>query len=308
MVCPICEEDNALHFKFSKQVGKGPLQTISVYRCSKCNFAFVHPMPDYEDRKAHYDLIGSKLYVRAFRLDGEFSQSFKEACRNRLQWIVNLRSSGRLLEIGCSTGCFLQVARDEGFEVAGVELSAPSAAYAREVLGLAITTGTIFDTTYPTNHFDIVYSWHTLEHVWNPNEVLDEISRTLKPGGVVLLGVPNGTCLSARILGARYPIVHSDHLLYFSPQAMTKMLTKHHLTLKRLWTYGWDKLPLFRGLRLVERKHRRRDYQQLHEESVAFATNWTKAYMLPIRLPLAILNPMVERLRLGDNLVCIATK
>jgi len=306
IVCPICEGDGSVEFKLSKKVGKE--REDSFYYCSECDFMFFYPVQSYKDRNEFYDRIGQEMYVRKYRLDGDFSQGAKEIQYSRLHWVVAFKPSGRLLELGCSTGCFLQVARDEGFEVAGVDLSAPSATYARERLGLEVTTGAIHDAAYPAESFDVVYSWHTLEHIWNPNEVIDEIRRILKPGGIVLLGVPNGACLAIRTLGSRYPHVHHDHLLYFSPRSMARMLTKHGFTLQRLWTSGWDKLSLFRGLGLVWRKHPPRNRQEHIEYSSVFASNWTRARMLPIRLPLAILNPLVEKLGLGDNPVCIATK
>jgi 2-polyprenyl-3-methyl-5-hydroxy-6-metoxy-1,4-benzoquinol methylase len=97
-----------------------------------------------------------------------------------------LPRSGRLLDVGCATGFFLAEAASH-YEVQGVELSAWSAAWAREQLGLKVHTGTLHSAALADTVFDVVTLWDVIEHVPDPVPLLAEVARVLKPGGRMVL-------------------------------------------------------------------------------------------------------------------------
>jgi SAM-dependent methyltransferase len=111
---------------------------------------------------------------------------------------------GRVLDVGCGRGVLLQEFRRQGWDVQGTELSDQAAAYARGVLGLPVETGSLDTIGFPANHFDAITLWHVLEHVADPQSLLSEVNRILKPGGVLLVSVPNFGSCEARLFRDRW--------------------------------------------------------------------------------------------------------
>ncbi len=85
---------------------------------------------------------------------------------------------------------FLVTAQQGGFEVAGTEVSAAGANYARE-RGFEVHLGQITDLDLPAESFEIATIWHVLEHVPDPAAVLRKVHSLLRPGGVLVVAVPN---------------------------------------------------------------------------------------------------------------------
>jgi SAM-dependent methyltransferase len=128
---------------------------------------------------------------------------------------------GRLLDVGCATGLFLNAMRGRGWDVHGVELSPYAADYARRTFGLDVFTGTVQEAAYPNHSFDIVTMWDVLEHVNDPKQTLAEVVRILRPGGMLALSLPDPTCPEARYFGANW--IGWDrprHLHLFTPDIL----------------------------------------------------------------------------------------
>ena len=133
---------------------------------------------------------------------------------------------GRVLDIGCGRGLLLQQFKQLGWEVQGTELDDKSAAFPREVLGLPIQTGELAEMNFPDEHFDAVIMWHVLEHVPTVPTLMAEVSRILKPGGILLVGVPNFGSIEARFCQAGW--FHLDvprHLNHFTKAVLREKLS-----------------------------------------------------------------------------------
>jgi SAM-dependent methyltransferase len=152
-----------------------------------------------------------------------------------LRWLYSYRAwmlsrvaaprPARVLDIGCGRGQLLQALRARGWEVAGTELSDRSAAYARDVLRIDVQTGDVLGLCLPAAGFSAVILWHVLEHVPEPALLVREVARILRPGGVLLVAVPNFASPEARWARARW--FHLDvprHLSHFVPRTLYDML------------------------------------------------------------------------------------
>jgi 2-polyprenyl-3-methyl-5-hydroxy-6-metoxy-1,4-benzoquinol methylase len=177
----------------------------------------IHLYPDeydqYEPRSTHGNLLG--------RLDQGYG--FFKRCRAVLQH----KSDGRLLDIGCATGNFLAaMQRYPGWEVYGVEISPFASAYARDVLGLNVHTGTLETAQLPVEDFDVITLWDVIEHMPDPLESLGRMYRLLKPGGMLIMRTPNLNSWDARLFG-RYWIGYElpRHLYVFSRATLGSMIT-----------------------------------------------------------------------------------
>jgi SAM-dependent methyltransferase len=127
-----------------------------------------------------------------------------------------------LLEVGASYGHWLAAARRRGWDVAGVELDARAAAFARDENGVPVRTGDLLSGLAPdAGPFDALVAWHVLEHTRDPAAELDRAFALLRPGGVLGLRVPNGASFGARVAGVWWPwAAPPDHLWYFTPSSL----------------------------------------------------------------------------------------
>lgn len=139
--------------------------------------------------------------------------------------IERVKRPGRVLDIGCGRGLLLNKLRQRGWDPYGTELSEEAASYARDELKLPVTTLSLEEANFPDGEFDLVILWHVLEHVRAPREMLKEISRILKPGGLLLVAVPNFGSWEARWGGPIW--FHLDvprHVIYWTRKTLTQEL------------------------------------------------------------------------------------
>lgn len=142
---------------------------------------------------------------------------------------------GRLLDVGCATGAFLQLAQQNGWEVAGTEYSQYAAAFAKNLLKTDIFCGHLADAKFEEASFDVVTFWHVLEHVNDPMGYLREAYRVLKPSGLLVIAVPNVNDHIMQIVyrivkGRRFKLFSREdrevHLFHFSADTLRRYLQK----------------------------------------------------------------------------------
>jgi len=147
-------------------------------------------------------------------------------------------SRGRLLDVGCAYGFFLDSARARGWDVRGVDLSAHAVSLARARLGPCVWHGTVEALPADAGPFDAVTMLDTLEHLPDPVAVLTAIHRHLRPGGFLFIRTVDGDSLAARWLGPRWPQVKPpEHLVYPAPRHLVLWLRRSGFTPARI---EWD--------------------------------------------------------------------
>lgn len=155
-----------------------------------------------------------------------------------LRQLRELRTPGRLLDIGCSYGAFMVLAQGEGWDTSGVELSKEPAKFAREERRLDVFNGTVEQAGYPEGYFDAVTLWDVIEHLDNPVSTMAEIHRIMAPGGILLVFTINQESLLTTVghilyklslnrwkhlMGLFYDIHHN---FFFSPHTITRLLER----------------------------------------------------------------------------------
>jgi len=170
---------------------------------------------DYFKGKVYKNYIGERHYRLQL-----FQRKFSLIKRH-------IPKGGKLLDVGCATGLFLEVAERIGYEVFGVEISNYAAGRVTETLRSNVFMGELEKARFSDEYFDIVAMWDTLEHLPRPLEDLQEVNRILKTGGVIIIETLNVACLNAKILGPKWPLyAPPHHLFYFSLDTLSKLLLK----------------------------------------------------------------------------------
>jgi 2-polyprenyl-3-methyl-5-hydroxy-6-metoxy-1,4-benzoquinol methylase len=137
----------------------------------------------------------------------------------------------RLLDAGAGRGRFVASARAAGYQASGVEPSLRGVQAAAE-MGIELQHAGIEAAEVIPGSYDVVSLWHVLEHLSDPAAALERVGGWLRPGGVLLVGVPNLDSLQARLGGERW--FHLDaprHRVHFTPRGLEALLDSQGLAI-----------------------------------------------------------------------------
>lgn len=208
--------------------------------------------------------------------------------------------SGKLLDIGCFTGSFLECAKRAGFEPSGVEIHEDKAALAASK-GFPVY---IWDFEKFDIHevYDIVTLWESLEHMNNPRLVLEKVQDILPYGGVVAFTVPSGNALSVKLLGGHCPwLAGFGHKNMFTPAAASYLLNDCGFKVVMLMTIGGpDAASII-------------SYFQNRIGDMNSFQNWDRLHLGVYRPPganlvAALLGPIVRHYGIGDLIFALGRK
>ena len=163
-------------------------QSFRICRCTGCSLIFVNPQPVLDPgADVHFHAGSEMASVPEFRQDKEV------VYRDVLLRLSRLcPDAGRVLDVGCGFGLFLDQARASGWEPYGIDVSALAVDYARTELHLnEVVRGDLLEAGFPKGHFQAVTLWNVLEHVPDPVRTMREVHRILAPGGIAVVRVPN---------------------------------------------------------------------------------------------------------------------
>jgi 2-polyprenyl-3-methyl-5-hydroxy-6-metoxy-1,4-benzoquinol methylase len=218
----LAQDDPARYYSSSRQAAAH----LDIVRCRGCGLVMTNPRDDAATLQTVYSLLQDPLYEAE-------SDNRRRTAIDHLRLLQGLtRPPGCLLDIGCATGIFLAEAQSAGWQVSGVEPSAWYAAAAGQRLpGVDIRQATLEQVDFPHDSFDVITLWDVLEHVDSPIRSLERIRPWLRPSGVLALNLPNIVSFSARVLGGRWPLLLREHLWYFAPATMERLLRQAGFTM-----------------------------------------------------------------------------
>ena len=218
--CDLCGADEPVPLRFENR--------CVVCRCGRCDLIYVNPRP-----------ILSSEALDAFRYKGRESEELEFQQRKmqpvwdialpRMQALLGRR--GRMVDVGCGFGAFLARAKSEGWDPEGLDASETAVRHARETSGCPVQAGRIEEWTGAPGTFDAVTMWCLLEHVESPRVVLALAAKLLRPGGLVVVRVPNTAfyrCVNPvlSVLGKQTSLLWGapDHVFGFSPKTIRRYL------------------------------------------------------------------------------------
>jgi len=133
----------------------------------------------------------------------------------------------RILDFGCGWGFFLAAAKARGWQAHGLEPLPGHAVYARAKFDVDVVTDTLRDTSFAPEMFDAVTAFQVFEHIPDPSGDVQRLHRILKPGGVVLIEVPNIDTWSVGMLKDKHRHFVQDHLNFFSAHTLSNLLERN---------------------------------------------------------------------------------
>ena len=187
-----------------------------IFKCQNCGLVFAQLSQEGQKYIDQYSNMVDEEYLKE-------EAGRREASVRILKRIEAYKPKGKLLDIGCANGLFLDEARRRGWDVAGVEVSKWAASYARERLGLKVSIGSLHSACFPAESFDVVVMTDVIEHLIDPKGAFLEIARILKKDGIACISTPDIASTMSRLLGAKWWGINKYHLFYFSKETFQKM-------------------------------------------------------------------------------------
>jgi SAM-dependent methyltransferase len=203
---------------------------FSVLRCGTCGLGYTIPRPSPEELAAYYpdsyvpyQEPSAPTTVRqrlGARID---SARFSAGLRFGAFRVLTRSQPGRLLDVGCGRGDLAGWFAERGWSVAGVEPAADAVRQAK-ARGIEMHHGTLDDAPWPPGSFDAVTFNHALEHVPDPQLTLRQAAKIVRPGGLVVVSVPNFGAWQRRLFGsAWFPLDLPRHLQHFDRVSLPRM-------------------------------------------------------------------------------------
>ena len=261
--CPWCNSEKA-HKHLELKDYFLTQEAFEIWVCEDCGLLYTSPRPvpekigEYYKSEAYYSHQENKI--------GLIPRIYESVKKVNLKHKVNLAigelEKGKLLDIGCGVGDFLQQIESKGWQCTGIEPSEDAAKIAKNRIQATIykpeEIGNLQDETY-----DVITMWHVLEHVDDLRTEVEHLFRLLKKGGRLVIALPNYKSYDATYYQDKWAAYDVPrHLNHFDKQTIVNIFNTKGLKIKNIEKLPWDAyyisfmsekykqngLPLVRGL------------------------------------------------------------
>lgn len=220
--CPVCNKEHT-EFMFYKSGG-------TYVRCLDCSMVYLNPVFK-DDYLNEYYCSNHTVQSETVAADLSF---YNKIYTQGLNLIRKQYPAGKVLDIGCSSGIFLDLAKSDGFETYGVEINKSEAAVAKK-------KHRVFESDLSEvgheEYFDFVTMWDVFEHIKDGHTILQKIRTKLKPKGGVFLQIPSSSALAARIIQEKCNMFDGlEHVNLYNLETITKMAKENDFNVIELET------------------------------------------------------------------------
>lgn len=194
-------------------------------RCGHCGLVRSNPILGDEAIAALY---------AASHFTYQDTAPFTAACY--LHYLGKTPHKGRLLEIGCGNGFFLERARALGFdEVWGVEPGAEAVAQASPAIRPFLKQGMFTASLFEPASFDVITAFQVLDHFIHPGQILDDCRTLARPGAHLLFICHDLGSAPGRWLGERNPMVDIEHIHLFDQRTIARLFESRGFVVKEVF-------------------------------------------------------------------------
>lgn len=265
--CGCCGGLEATRCVALRKDGEGRPGEFALWRCQTCGFIQLWPQPEEATLAAYYNSGTYYAYQELSTREATTRLTVHDWLRHSIQRLIMETSpcsmrpktwrdrwravlaapirrrfggvpahqpTGPLLDLGCGDGMFLYELQRLGWTVAGMEMDERAVEAARR-FGIEVRQGTTDAIPFPPESFSVVRMWHVLEHVRDPRTAVRNARRILRPGGELIIGVPNVACLYRWCFGPRWSGWDLPrHLSHFSPKTIRRLLEAEGFQIRAL--------------------------------------------------------------------------
>ena len=232
--CPICETRDYSKIVYVEKLPKNLEDTnfagrkdpdgyhYKMLRCIKCSLLYASEI--YEEDHSN-KLYNESTFEYSDELKG-LTKSYSKILQKGLTFLDNNKDN--FLEIGCGNGFMLEEAIKMGFKnVKGIEPSKEAISFAEENIKNNIYHGIFDSSQIKEKLYDVVFIAMIIEHVVDANSFLDNVYKTLKPGGIVICICHNERHFLSKILKNKHPIINDEHAAVFNKKALRLIFKKN---------------------------------------------------------------------------------
>jgi 2-polyprenyl-3-methyl-5-hydroxy-6-metoxy-1,4-benzoquinol methylase len=219
--CTLCHSEKITHLR--------GYEKNHLSKCSNCGFVFCKKIPTQEELEKYYENYGSEHYLSPITIS-----RYEEL----LDLFEKYRKNNTILDVGCGSGYFLEVAKKRGWQVYGTEFSDHQIKRCEEK-GILMKQGEINADMFEREHFDIITSFEVLEHTNNPQQQIQQINKLLRQGGGLYLTTPNFNALYRFRLKGKYNVInYPEHLSYFTKKTLHRLFKSNGFKKLLLVSHG----------------------------------------------------------------------
>ena len=212
--CPVCGQGTPQEWLRAPDRFHGRQEEYTLLRCPDCSLVWLSQPPAPPEMQRHY----TDAYDRLISASG---RNAPHRWRERKKTLAQYKQSGALLDLGCSSGSFLQSLPSGPWELSGIEMSAESARNAEASTGAKVFVGEVLEASFAPESFDVITCFDVLEHLYEPRKVMARVAEWLKPGGVFYVLVPNIDSAEARVFGSYWHGLELPrHLFHYCPASL----------------------------------------------------------------------------------------
>ncbi|OOZ36443.1 hypothetical protein BOW51_07165 [Solemya velesiana gill symbiont] len=229
--------------------GSDDFETLAVLngrpigKCRQCGLDYMHVRPAEDTlldvyAADYFEAPRTVTGVSSYEADRPNVLRFANARLDGIE--MQLPEKGRLLDVGCALGYYLEAAAKRGWEVSGIDISEYAVNFARDQVPEAqLQIGSVETVDFPTRHFDAIICSLVFEHFLNPRYCLQRMTSWLRPGGVLVLKVPHGGGVMYRFTPDRWFDSHPDnHFCDYTPETLSRFLESEGLCVVEHHTEG----------------------------------------------------------------------
>jgi SAM-dependent methyltransferase len=218
--CPVCNSPDICFFLRCTDHLVTSAE-FDLVKCRKCGFLFTQDCPDESEIGSYYesaDYISHSdsdrtIFEKVYQLARKFMLDRKKSIIRKASRLA----VGSVLDIGSGTGHFLSTMKEAGWETKGIEINKSAREYSASKFCLEVISPEEI-TSLNDQEFDCITMWHVMEHFHNPENYFKEIGRLLKPGGTVIVALPNNDSADSNHYGSAWAAYDVPrHLWHFNP-------------------------------------------------------------------------------------------
>jgi len=222
IVCNICKSSsiNILH-----SLGK-----YKIVECKKCGFVFtdkimhVHNFVYGED---YFKIDNPETGKRGYRSYENDKPHHLYYFEKKIKLINKFISRGKILDVGCALGFFLEEANKAGFNPYGLDVSEYAVKYALKKFPSKVFCKALEDSNFKNGSFNVITFFQTIEHLEDPLKTLMSANKLLSRGGILVIACPNHDSILRKIMGRHwFEYKPEEHLNYFDKRSLNSLLGK----------------------------------------------------------------------------------